>query len=162
MRRFSQSARDALRGIVSAINSGRNLRIQLTVGAYAVLTAPVILKDASEWAVVLTVIGFVLALEIINTAIEFLCDHISGAYAPLIRLAKDAAAGGVLLSVVFAVGVGALFYLRPSRLLKFLTFCFNNLAYAIVLVLLFIPAAFFIVYGPRRLWEKWRTRGKRH
>ena len=162
MRRFRDSARDALRGIASAVNSGRNLRIQMTVGAYALLAAPVMLRNASEWAAVLAVIGLVMSLEIINTAIEFVCEHVSGSYAPYIRLAKDAAAGGVLLAVIFAVGVGALFYLRPHRLLGFLDFCLDNVYYPILLVVLLIPAAFFIVYGPRRIWQRWKGRKRRH
>jgi diacylglycerol kinase (ATP) len=51
--------------------------------------------------------GLVLALEQVNAAIEYLCDHLHPGYAAEIGAAKDAAAGAVLVASPASLGVAA-------------------------------------------------------
>jgi undecaprenol kinase len=53
-------------------------------------------------------ISLVLALELINSALEALIDHLHPDVAPAIKIAKDAAAGAVLLASIAAALVGVL------------------------------------------------------
>ena len=57
-------------------------------------------------------IGLVLALELLNTAVETLIDHLHPESAPEIKLAKDIAAGAVLVASVAAASVGLLMIVR--------------------------------------------------
>ena len=61
------------------------------------------------WAVAALTIGFVLAAEVFNTAVEGLADHLHPEQHPAIRIVKDCAAGAVLVASVAALGVAAAF-----------------------------------------------------
>ena len=58
---------------------------------------------AEQYGLLFFVIGAVLALEAVNTAIERLADAVSEDYHPLIGAAKDLAAGAVLIAVPVAI-----------------------------------------------------------
>ncbi len=75
-------------------------------------TLNIVLKlDLIEWVAILIVMCIVLVAEIFNTAIELIIDFISPEYNKIAGIVKDVAAGGVLLTVIFAVAVGGIIYL---------------------------------------------------
>jgi undecaprenol kinase len=98
----------AASGIVEAWRRERSFRTQALVGlaatAFAVVFAPGLIWAA---AVALS-IALVLALELLNTAIECVIDHLHPETAPEIKLAKDIAAGAVLVASIGAGSVGLL------------------------------------------------------
>lgn len=61
-----------------------------------------------EWCWLLLAIAAVFAAEALNTAVEFLADAISREYHPLLKQAKDVAAGAVLIAALAAVLIGVL------------------------------------------------------
>lgn len=67
--------------------------------------------SASEWLFVLCAIDLVITAEMVNTAIEGTVDLASNRYNPLARMAKNVAAGAVLVSAVFSVLVGVVVFL---------------------------------------------------
>jgi undecaprenol kinase len=97
----------AMRGIALVFRRERSFRTQsglaLAASALAGLAAP---GPAWAAAVILSA-GLVLALELVNGAIEYLLDHLHPGYAPEIGAAKDAAAGAVLVASLTALGVAA-------------------------------------------------------
>lgn len=96
---------DAARGIWVSLRTQRNAQIQ-TVAAIAVIITGVLLPfSAGEWLAVILAIGCVMSTEAMNTAVEHLADAAVPQRHPLIRNAKDAAAGAVLLASLAAVGV---------------------------------------------------------
>ena len=106
-RSFLQSLRHAGRGIVDGWRTGRNLRIQAFLGFCAVGLGLFVGLSPLEWAVLSLMIGVVLAAELANTAIENAVDLASPEYHELARLAKDMAAGAVLLLALTSLAVGA-------------------------------------------------------
>lgn len=64
----------------------------------------------AEWTVLALAIGIVLTAELLNTAIEAAVDLVTTEYAEQARIAKDAAAGAVLIASVAAVVVGAVMF----------------------------------------------------
>jgi len=104
VRRWLVSAGFALAGLRYGWASQRNFRIEVTLGTVAVLTA-VWLR--APLAPVLLACGLVLSLELLNTALEAVVDLVSPDRHPLAKVAKDAAAGAVLLACAAAVLVGA-------------------------------------------------------
>ncbi|MGE5423938.1 MAG: diacylglycerol kinase family protein, partial [Syntrophothermus sp.] len=62
--------------------------------------------SASEWIAVIISIGFVMAAEAFNTAIEFLTDMVSPGFNRKAGLVKDIAASGVLIAAITAVVTG--------------------------------------------------------
>jgi diacylglycerol kinase len=107
---FGESLRFAAHGIAYAYRSQRNLRIQAALGCSALALACVLALPAAEIALVALASALVLAAELGNTAVETAVDLSTREFHPLARLAKDVAAGAVLLSSVGAVVVGALLF----------------------------------------------------
>lgn len=65
----------------------------------------------TEWCICLVLFGVILALELVNTAIEAVVDLVTEEYRPLAKLAKDTAAGAVLIASIMAAGTGILIFL---------------------------------------------------
>jgi diacylglycerol kinase len=86
----------------------RNARIHLAVGAAACAVGAWVGISRVEWAVMVFTIALVLILEGLNTAIEAAIDLASPEIHPLAKIAKDLAAGMVLIAAIASVGVGLL------------------------------------------------------
>ena len=77
-----------------------------------VIAAGIILNlSITEWCICLVLFGVILALELVNTAIEAVVDLVTEEYRPLAKLAKDTAAGAVLIASIMAAGAGILIFL---------------------------------------------------
>ena len=105
----------AARGFAYAVRTQRNMRVHLGAAFYVVLAGFVTDLSAAEWAAVLLCIGLVLALELVNTAIEKTCDSITKEYAEPIKRAKDCAAGAVLCASAVAAVVGCIVFFGQGR-----------------------------------------------
>ena len=81
------------------------------VAAVLVVIAGMILKiSAIEWCICMVLFGLVMALEHVNTAVEAVVDMVTEEYHPLAKVAKDTAAGAVLIAAIMAAGVGLLIF----------------------------------------------------
>ena len=101
----------AWQGIVSLFGNEPNARIHLCVALLVVAAGFFFNISASEWCLVTLCIGGVFMAEAFNTAIEKLCDKVSPQTDSLIKIAKDVAAGAVLLFVFAAIAVGLIVFL---------------------------------------------------
>jgi diacylglycerol kinase len=106
------SFRDAFRGIGYIVGTQRNARIQWGIGLAALVMGVILRLPARDWAILVLTVVVVLAAEAANTALETVVDVISPEISEPARIAKDAAAGAVLLLAIGAVAVG-LFILGP-------------------------------------------------
>lgn len=98
----------ALAGISVAVRSERSVQAQVFF-AFAATGLVLVLRPALIWwALVGVMIAIVLAAELINTALENLADHLHPSIHPKIKIAKDCAAGAVLLLSGAAVWVAVL------------------------------------------------------
>ena len=64
-----------------------------------------------EWCICLTLFGLVMALEMVNTAVEAVVDLVTEERKPLAKLAKDAAAGAVLIAAIMAAIAGMIIFI---------------------------------------------------
>ncbi len=101
----------AFRGIGKAVKSGRNFRIMLVCFVLVVAAGFIFGISGWEWIAVLLSSGSVLALEMINTALESLTDLATAKHHPLAEKAKDIAAGAVLVLSLAALAVGLIIFL---------------------------------------------------
>ena len=100
----------AFEGIIHVLRTQRNLRIHFVV-AIAVIAAAVALGvQRLELIALLLAIAFVLIAEMINTAIEGAIDVSTTSFDPNAKLAKDVAAGAVLIASITAVAIGYLVF----------------------------------------------------
>lgn len=109
----------ALRGIGEALIKQRNLRIHYYAATVAGTAACLLALSPLELLLVALAIVLVVSAELFNTAIEAAVDLASPAIHPLARLAKDAAAGAVLVCALFSLAVAWVVFadkLSPLRL----------------------------------------------
>lgn len=105
-RSWSESFCHAVNGIWQTAKNERNFRIQLVLGMVAVVACILLKVEVWQFVLVAFAIVFVLSMELVNTAVEALADlYCQGEVNHLAKIAKDAAAGAVLLSSAFAVAV---------------------------------------------------------
>jgi len=100
----------AMEGLIHVLRTQRNMRIHFTVAVLVLVLALVDGVSKIELIVLLISIAFVLITEMINTAIEGAIDVATTSFDPMAKLAKDIAAGAVLLATVNAVAVGYLVF----------------------------------------------------
>ncbi|NJM25905.1 MAG: diacylglycerol kinase family protein [Bacteroidia bacterium] len=110
MRTFLKSVGHAWSGVVAGW-SGRNFRIQTTIGILAIATGVALRIARWEWCVVLTLTALVLSMELINTAIEKWVDHVSPEYSKTAGAVKDIAAGAVLVMSIFSATAGLIIFI---------------------------------------------------
>lgn len=101
----------AWQGIKYCLFNGINFRIQLCCGLLACILGSLFCLSASEWAVILMCIVLVLSLEMINTAIEQLCNMVHPEIHPAIKIIKDVVAGAVLVCSVMTAVIGAIIFI---------------------------------------------------
>lgn len=117
---FLASFRYAFQGVFFVLRHERNAQVEAGFALLAILMGIGLGISTLEWAVIFTLIGLVLSLEMINTALEAVVDLTTTDYHPLAKVAKDGAAGAVLWASMISVVVGLfLFAPRLWRLLVF-------------------------------------------
>lgn len=139
LRGFLSSFRWAGHGVLFCIRNERNFRIHLIAAFYIVLLASLLKLDGMHIAVLSLTIGNVLVMELLNTAVEALVDLVSPNKHPLAKVAKDAAAGAVLISAIVSVAVGVSLLWQPEKLRILFSIL---LASPILLILLAASAVF--------------------
>jgi diacylglycerol kinase (ATP) len=96
-RDFLSRLRCAFNGIRSALKRERSFRTQILMGTIAIFTLAFLGASPLWWAIFLLLIATILAFELMNTAFEIMIDHLHKSYHEQIGLAKDCAAGAVLI-----------------------------------------------------------------
>jgi diacylglycerol kinase len=109
MRRV-RSFRFAWRGLVSVARSQHNAWIHACATVVTVAAGLWFGVERTEWALLVVAVAAVWTAEAFNTAIETLGDAVSPEHNPLVAVAKDAAAGAVLIAAGGAVVIGALVF----------------------------------------------------
>ena len=100
----------AFEGIFTCIRNERNIKIHCTVAILVVIAGAVLGITPTEWCICLTLFGLVIALELVNTAIESVVDLVTTERKPLAKVAKDTAAGAVLVAAIMAAIVGLIIF----------------------------------------------------
>ena len=100
----------AFEGIIHVLRTQRNLRIHFLIAAGVLIAALAVDVSKLELIALLISISFVLITEMINSAIEGAIDISTTSFDPNAKLAKDVAAGAVLIASINAVGVGYLVF----------------------------------------------------
>ena len=116
---LAESFRHAINGIGATVRRERNMRIHVTVAGLVVIAGAAFRISAAEWLVCLIFFGLVMGLELMNTALECAIDLVTEDKRPLAKLAKDAAAGGVLIAAVFAAVSGLMIFVPKAAALFF-------------------------------------------
>jgi diacylglycerol kinase (ATP) len=105
-----QSFNFAFEGIIHVLRTQRNMRIHFMIAAGVLIGALIVGVSRLELVILLMAISFVLIAEMINSALEAGIDVATTSFDPLAKLAKDIAAGAVLIATINALAVGYLVF----------------------------------------------------
>ena len=119
IRKFLKSLKCALRGFYSVYKTEQNFRFQLILALIVIILIFVFKVTRKEAVLLLLMITFVLAMELINSVFEKFTDMLKPRIHFYAELVKDIMSGAVLLSSVAALVVGIIIFLPYfSDLLK--------------------------------------------
>ena len=105
-----RSFRHAIAGILRMIRCQHNAWIHATATAMVIIAGVLLHVSAADWCWIIVAIYIVWTAENLNTAFEFLADAASPEFHPLVRDAKDVAAGAVLVTAIAAALIGAIIF----------------------------------------------------
>jgi len=116
---FSNTFKNARKGMRIAIKSEINIRVHFCIAMVVIATAVLLNFSIERLCIIILTIAFVIATEMLNSAIEFSLDAVfHNKYSKLVGMAKDISAGAVMFASVTAIIVGILLF--GSEIIKLL------------------------------------------
>ncbi|PYZ94254.1 diacylglycerol kinase [Salipaludibacillus keqinensis] len=109
--RLKKSFYYASKGIYHTWRSEQNFRIHIVVAFFVFIAAQILQVPIVEQAILAVVIGAVIGMELINTALEHMVDLVVQTYDERAKIIKDAAAGAVFVFALTAVLVGSMIFI---------------------------------------------------
>ena len=100
----------AFAGIWTGIRKERNKKIHCTALLMVVIAGIAFRITVSEWCICIVLCALVMSLELVNTAVEAVVDLVTEEKKPLAKIAKDTAAGAVLIAAIASVIIGLLIF----------------------------------------------------
>ena len=100
----------AFEGIFTALKAEKNMKIHFIIMILVIILGIILKISRIEWIICIILFGFVISLELINTAIENTVDLITQEKNPKAKIAKDVSAGAVLIAAITAVVVGFIIF----------------------------------------------------
>ena len=101
----------AFKGLLTLVKTESSIQIQVFITVVVTIAGFYFKISKAEWILQITMIGLVMSIEGINTAIEYLADFIHPEQHKKIGLIKDIAAGAVFIASIIAVIVGLIIYI---------------------------------------------------
>lgn len=110
MKSFLKSFVYAGEGILLGLRHERNFKIHILAMFVVILAGVLSNLERMEWFIVIILISGMLALELVNSALERVVDLVTKEYHPLAKQAKDLAAGAVFLFAIASAIIGILIF----------------------------------------------------
>lgn len=108
---FLKSVLNAFNGMKHFFLTETNGMIQLAVTVIVIVLSFCLKISTTEWLFIIVCIGFVIGLEMLNTAIENLSNVVHETYHPVIKIVKDVAASAVLWAAIISLVIGCIIFL---------------------------------------------------
>lgn len=143
MRQFFKGFVYAFRGIAFCIKNERNFRFDICVAVFMIALKSLYSFTSAQNAVFFLTVFLVLAAEAMNTAVEATVDLISYKHTKLGRIAKDTAAGSVLLTATGSVMVGIYLFFDAEVFKKLYSYISANPFVLLSIILYFVMAYLF-------------------
>lgn len=154
MKAFIKGFGYAFRGIAFGVINERNMRFHVSIFIYMMfflLHYDFFEVSKTQFAILLMMSSLVMAGELFNTGIERAADAATLEKNEFVKIAKDAAAGAVLVLAIFSVAVGIIILYQPSAFSEMFCYFKNNPLYIAVLAVTLILDGIFILSGPKKI-----------
>lgn len=150
----------AFQGLWHCINYERNMRIHIVAALYVLVFSLFFQLSAAQYGVLFVLIGLVMALELINTALEAAGNAITKEKNRYVKILKDTAAAAVLIFAVAALAVAAVFFWDGAGFCRMFDFFFGQPLWFIPLVFGTALCLLFIYRSPMQMVSYWKNRKK--
>lgn len=150
MKELVKSFGYAFQGIFTAIKKERNMRIHIVCMLYMyffLFAFDFFEITRTEFAIIFIANGLVIGAELINTAIESAVDLHGEEYTQLGKIAKDCAAGAVLVFTIFAVLCGVAIMYQPKAFSLLFTYFAENPIAIVLFLISVVIFSIFIFFG---------------
>lgn len=107
----------AFQGLKDALQHEKNFQVECVMALLAGIAGFYFSLSPSEWCLLLLCSGLVLGTEIMNSAIEKLCNRVTMQKDPLIKKIKDLSAAAVLITAAFSFTIGCIIFLPKIKML---------------------------------------------
>ncbi len=114
-KRFLKSFKNSIDGLLNAYKNEQSLYLHAGASIIVIILGIILKISFSDWAIILISLIVVLAIELINTAIEAIVDLITTDYHILAKIAKDSGSAATFVTSVVA-GIICAFILVPKIL----------------------------------------------
>lgn len=147
------------RGIAFCFRHERHFRIHLCVTAYVMYFSTFYGFSRAEYAILMLTCAAVIAMEIVNTAVEVVIDKVSPRYNIFAMIGKDIAAGAVLFTAAGAVAVGVFLFFDIDKFVEiFYHFTSDFIKLPVFLASVALAVWFVMSAKPRKTGNK-RNKG---
>lgn len=146
-KKLVDSFNSAINGIINTVRTERNMKIHLVAAILVLIACFFFDISKMEFLILAITITMVMAAEVVNTAIEAVVDMNTNYYHPLAKIAKNAAAGAVLITAINAVIVGyVIFWDKLTNISYVLVHKVkNSQPYTVLIILVIVTLATIIV-----------------
>ena len=117
-KKLINSFKYAIEGIISSFKTEQNMKIHIFIMILVIILGIVLKLSALEWIILTIVITLVISAELFNTTIETVVDMITKEKNEKAKLAKDVAAGAVLVLAIASVIIGLIIFI--PKILEFI------------------------------------------
>ena len=111
MKKLIKSFKYAIEGIITGIKQERNMKIHIIIMILVIIFGIILKISKIEWIICIILFGFVISLELVNTAIENTVDLVTLEKKTKAKIAKDVAAGSVLVSAITSIIIGLIIFI---------------------------------------------------
>lgn len=118
IKRTINSFKYAFNGLIDAYRTEQSVWIYIPVSLLVILAGFLLKISTFEWLIIILILGIILSLELINTALEAVVDLATEKYHPLAKKAKDTVSAAVLVFAVASVIIGLIIFI-PKIILLF-------------------------------------------
>lgn len=150
LKKFVKGFRFAFEGILTALKTECNMRVHFVCMFYMylfLLAFDFFQITRTQFAIIFIANGLVIGGELINTAIEAAVDLHGEKHTPLGKIAKDTAAGAVLVFAIAAVACGISIMYQPEAFKLLFKFFATHIFALILFIVSLISAVLFILFG---------------
>lgn len=117
MKKLLKSFKYAFEGIFTGIKEEQNMKVHITIMILVIISGIMLKISKIEWIICIILFGLVISMELINTAIENTVDLITKEKNEKAKIAKDIAAGAVLVSAIASAIIGLIIFVPKIMLI---------------------------------------------
>ena len=110
MKKLIKSFKYAFEGIFTGIKEEQNMKIHIIIMILVIIFGIMLKINITEWIICILLFGLVISMELMNTAIENTVNLITKEKNQQAKIAKDVAAGAVLVSAIVSAIIGLMIF----------------------------------------------------